>query len=330
MGKKFKLKINLNEERVYQPKESVEGHISVSVQQDIEVDILSYKLFLEIRGLTRTNVIMLGQEKMTSQEQLSGGTVKNYPFALKNHQHETYKGQNVELLIRMEATLKLKDKPSTNFLLSKVGYIHSGSKESISKYLFFEYEKGNYKIVEDKINFPQSLVSCLIGLAILAFTGIGLFFLGFLSDPLNRNIVLVGGLIFFLLGAFYLWVEIFLIGQIKAKLIDLGEGQFQLELENKKKWESSKSVAVRYKIFEEVIDRRGTSSSTETNYIYLSETKTIENPWRGATLVFDYPKKSIPMFRFEDVRIYWLLEVKVFSSFWLKFTYSHEVLVSHR
>jgi len=136
-----------------------------------------------------------------------------------------------------------------------------------------------------------------------------------------------GGLTALLLSGLYGILESVLIGQIQAELIDIGKGQFQIKLKNKNNWKGVEAIEVEYSVGEEVTDRRGTSTSTELYDIHVSEIKRIKRPGRDTTVIFDYPKKTIPIVRFENVRTYWSVDVKVVSSVRLNFNYENEFLV---
>lgn len=102
-----------------------------------------------------------------------------------------------------------------------------------------------------------------------------------------------------------------LLKEIRFKGTHIDNEKFNLEitiLKNEKKISSAK---IRYKIIEEVIDDRGTTSTTYKENIYNSETKSINQPVaKVLSTELRYPSRNIPIdFSRTNVRFYSQIEI---------------------
>ncbi len=102
-----------------------------------------------------------------------------------------------------------------------------------------------------------------------------------------------------------------LLKEIRFKGTHIDNEKFNLEiaiLKNEKKISSAK---IRYTIIEEVIDNRGTTSTTYKENVYKSETKTINSPIaKVLSTELRYPSRNIPIdFSRTNVRFYSQIEI---------------------
>lgn len=103
-----------------------------------------------------------------------------------------------------------------------------------------------------------------------------------------------------------------LLKEVRFKGTHIDKEKFNLEiiiLKNEKKISSAK---IRYVIIEEVIDDRGTTSTTYKENIYNSETKTINAPIaKVSSTQLPYPSQNIPIdFSRINVRFYAQIEIE--------------------
>ena len=327
MDSNLDIEINLENNGPHYIGETLKGEIEIIPQKDLEMLYLRYKLALEVRGLTETRTYDIQKENLVDYVKLKEKEKYVYPIQLLNNEYESYRGINVVFLVRFEVFVKFKDvKKSSQEVLSKIGYTYVKKAEKTGKsvYLNFKSKTENYEVLAGKskvhLKSAHKLVFSVIGIILM---------IGLMSSKTEffetyKYILLGIGILVIMISLSYSFFSTKLVGEIEVEYKDIENRKLEINLRNKEDWKQVKKIESSYKIYEEVVDNRGSSSTEIITNIYKSESKVIKSPKGELRMLYDYPEYKLPTMRLRDVSVYWLLELKITSSLGLVFRYTNE------
>lgn len=325
------IKIQLDQTEPFIKGEKLSGKIIVEPKENLDVEKFTYQVIYEQRGLVVTeeknikHTTTLDRNKQFLEDKI-------YVFLIHFNtlDHITYKGKNIELLIKIEATLKLKNNLSTNKILSKIGYISQGETIYATRYIKVKSKEGDYQLVNNQVNLASN--NLLKYALFILITPILIGAIYFSSDLLQKykDISVYIGFSLICIVILYGLLEFILIGEVHAKLKDLKDHQFQVNLNNDLNWKFTKKTMTNFSISEEVIDRRGTSDTSNTFKIHSSKIHESINPTEDISINFDYPKDILATYKTNDLRIFWSIELKIISLLGIPFHLRSEFEVERK
>ena len=232
----------------------------------------------------------------------------------------SYAGENISLYWRVETFIELQGESYNkvrNSLLKKfqlLAAINPNKKLSTFKSLYFKTPEVPYSVnptpsVLNLTGFsPQN-----IGLVFMAFS-----FLSFwlFDSPYNFGAIILFTIVFLFSFAIPYYYKARIIDKIEFLANTTKNNQLSLNFilpDNRKRISKLK---VQYKIVEQVIDDRGTTTATYHYNIFKSATKEKRNPQKTTEFIFDFPNRDTnTMISFEigNLSFYW--EVKVVIEF---------------
>ena len=110
MNNKIYIDIELDQKSPFIKGTLISGHIVLKPKEDLDVEYFSYCVLHEQRGLASTETNHIKYITSLANDILfSNNETYLYPIKFKVTNHENYKGVNIELLIKIEATIKLKN-----------------------------------------------------------------------------------------------------------------------------------------------------------------------------------------------------------------------------
>ncbi len=287
------------------------GEIILHSSERLETENIEYRLIKETRGLTRTIKEQIYGGFIAENLTLENGKRYVFPLEIVNSRYETYKGKNIEVIVRLEVDLRLKDERLIDHVISNFGFTAPSRLLSTSRIIQFKSEYSKNEVEDRSVELEiYSMFSQGVALIIflIAFGAISM------TQEVSQNIkilflalsalVVIAFILYYLIGSK-------LVGLINAEFEDREGQRFQVGFKSSKNWNKVKKLGVRYKVLEEVIDDRGTTESKEVYCLYTSELKNISTPQKHARVDFDYPNQYYPRIDDEHAKIVWQLEVEV-------------------
>lgn|GEM_PF-3656117 len=310
--------------------EIINGQIIFRAKKDVAIEFLHCSLLFESRGLATTSAGQIADVFSLGESAFRENETYTYPISFKNEKFETYKGKNVELLIKIEVTAKSVSEKPYQQILSKIQYFDRLSHISQSQYIDFVAKKADYEIVSRRVEMKLKPVEevLLPSLIILFIIGFFIAWSGYYESYLWL-LYPIGGILA-LLNVLYSLFAKYTVGLIDITLNDVGNREFEVKVSNKNKGKYIRGVQLHYRIEEEVIDNRGTSQSKESAVIYTSKTETLKDGFRGRRISFTYPENKPPTTKYKDVRIFWSLVMTIHSFLDFRFTCRREFEVKRK
>ncbi|MBQ4803293.1 hypothetical protein J8L88_10575 [Aquimarina sp. MMG015] len=290
--------------------------IRINPQLDMTFDRVICSLQYQVIGKAISNKSKISS--LTIDQNGSWKKKNNYNYAGKFELGDlppSYNGKNLQIIwwLYLEVEFKEESKSRIQNLLLKDVFIFSLIKSFDGKHQNknvvsltnpnYEYAINNF----DKVYKIDPYLYFIIGVFIMIITMI-LYF----GDILKKYfwIPAIAGIGIAGYGQYKI-NSIGLLKEIRFKGTHIDNEKFNLEiaiLKNEKKISSAK---IRYKIIEEVIDDRGTTSTTYKENIYNSETKSINQPVaKVLSIELQYPSRNIPIdFSRTNVRFYSQIEI---------------------
>ena len=117
------------------------------------------------------------------------------------------------------------------------------------------------------------------------------------------------------------------LGAFPFKVINTSEEQFSIHLNNHNRWRNISQVNLYFEVWEEVIDNRGTSTTTYTKKLFTSPGHNIKSPRGEMRKTFSYPTNMPGTTQFNEARIFWQLNLQVPSLLGIRFSFKEEFTV---
>ena len=106
-----------------------------------------------------------------------------------------------------------------------------------------------------------------------------------------------------------------------VKLEQKDASSYEAIIKNDKNWKSINKVILTYWIVEEVVDYRGTSSSTHIVHLFESKKQMRKNPTGTLKIPLHFPKNQPGTIAIESFNTYWVLNIKTITS--IGMVYNH-------
>lgn len=331
--KKEKLEIDVlvdEGEKPFRLGQIINGKVIIRAKNDVAVEYLHCSLLFESRGLTNTSVGQIADVHSLGESIFREGETYIYPITFKNEKFETYRGENVELLIKLEVTAKPVSEKRYQQTLSKVQYFDRLSQISKSRYLDFVAAESDYELVSSRVEMKLKLLDEIL-LSSLIILIVASFFIARTEyyESYRWLLLTIGGILA-LLNILYSLFAKYTVGPIDVMLNDIGNREFEVKMSNRSRGKNIRRIQLTYQIEEEVIDNRGTSQSKELATIYTSDVKTLEDGFRGETVRFSYPVDKPSTMKYKDVRIFWSLNLNIHTFLDFRFSCRREFEVKRK
>lgn len=329
----------------------MKGVLLLTSKEAILLDGVEVALYRETRGRVSSNKSSLFGFTIARNVKLEKNMQQEIPFqfSFKDHFFETYVGLNFSSSYICEATLRINkadlDKVDLSFYEKMKGLIFSGSPFVLSSDYELKYPNYKYQIVESAGNFEiqsgeiPAIITVIIGVlaTLIVLKGDFVAFVKRLFEiPIDNKVsyFLIGFLLFLFLSlVLQLFVRIFykilgiFLGEIHVD-IKKSEDDFKcilskpsnLKLENR---------SLCYDIVEEVVDNRGTSSTTYKEVIFSSLKKQVSGFEKSKEIQLGFPDRTgLESRTVKDISIYWelILEGR-YLGLNIKYTYVFFVMV---
>ena len=159
-----------------------------------------------------------------------------------------------------------------------------------------------------EVNHHMTHIPILFGIFIIAGTAL-LYSIG--TYGLLSYIAIGIGISIFGYGI-YKYMSIGLLGKIQLKITHLDKDCFNVTISPEKNYHKITGLEIFYTINEEVIDNRGTSSTTYRELIFQSKRNILNPPFQNLiSKEISYPKKDLPTyFKYNSVRLFWQLHIE--------------------
>lgn len=305
-------------------EEPINGTINLKPKRDFGVDIMGYRLILEIKGKIQSVKRVLLQRQILTNTRFEEGKEYNFPIRIFNDTVETYRGHHVECLLKLETYLNLDDDThqeskdaglKARFSVKEM--IWGEQEEKIIEYLEFLPSSTVYKVLDSKIELlakgQKQAFGYGFGMLVIMFIGVawGLYtwYHGLLGLAIALSVLVL-----------YHLIQNQIIGRLSVQLQNQ-EGYFTAKISSSTRWQNIRNVEAYYQIMEQVVDKRGTSTSTYTKAIYKSESSTINFPKYTPTVKLKFPEKKPMTMKYGDFSIYWELVLRVQTSYGIRFKY---------
>ncbi len=290
-------------------KNQYEGILSINCQENLTIDRILGTIYFEARGRMSSIKKQLLSFNISSKKHITKDEIIKIPFTfqLEESNLETYTGKNVSFFYNFEAKIQVNEEDLEKLdrgIFKRVKSLFTADYSSkFSEYFDKKNTETEYKISEkhqpftlsfniSNLYLPLGLISSLYILTLIYTT---VEFNGFHILFLIIAIILVGNLNFKRNSK--------KIGKISLKTIN-DNNSFICLIKPAKNFSLKKSK-IHYQIIEKVVDKRGTSSTTNTEIIYKSTIQSLNN--KGTSEIrFDFPdNKRLASLEFDEVTIYW-------------------------
>ena len=306
----------------------ISGILKVKTTSTIRIEKIIAELQFEVKGkVSARSEVFDSSNILISETIFERGKTYEFPVVLrKNNDIESYKGVNTNFVFSCRFSFYLHEsdeaKIDRSFLKGIKSFFTGDKSVKLTKYIEWIDEGRVYAVVpsEGKMTVKRN-ISFTVMVGLIA-GGIAHFLLEEVSFIIIIMIaVLLSGLTVFLQQ----FVANIIYGNIHAEVKPNDHASFFCRLKGSKHWSVFKTPKVYYEITEEVVDNRGTSSTTYREKIYKSEVYIISNPDH---IELQYPEiKNLQSVDIEDNAIIWslVLQINSFMGTTTRFYYDFEV-----
>ncbi|WP_438426541.1 hypothetical protein [Aquimarina macrocephali] len=303
--------------RILQTNESIKTKIYISTLQTIGFYSAYFRLQYDIKGKLNVGSEFPKSIQLEGQRTWSKDRVYEYEieFNIPNSPI-SFSGENLEIVWYLILELKLDDNTKSelrtqllkNTELLRLIKSYDGKIIEKQRVLISNYNS-NYEISDFKeISHHTAYIPILFGIFIIG--GTALFYL---SGAYGFFSFIVGGIGISALGyGLYKYISIGILGKVQIKGEPINREHFRVFILPEKNHRKIIGIAIFYTINEEVIDNRGTSSTTYRKQIFQSKRFIINPPFQNHILKeITYPKKGLPtFFKYNSTRIFWQLHIE--------------------
>lgn len=310
----FKLEAHKSQNTFILGKE-IKGEMQLRAKEEIEVEYITVNLFREAKGLMQSQSASLYHKRYNNPKLLKTGQIYSFPISFIPEKHESYKGKNVELSFRFEGELKLDGQNTGEKIVSFFRKLGSSAKKKNSLQIYLQPETEAYQLAKQEIKLDSdSSFQSFLALPVL------ILFLVFISNELIDLVISIPiGILLSLFCIAYFLIGRYAVGNPRAELFQEENEGFHIKMYKEPSWHFLKGIEMSYEIAEEVVDRRGTSSSTQKEVIYDSLIQKSKLSQEVLDFYFNFPIDKPTSMSWEDVSIIWQLKLKVFTSLGLNF-----------
>jgi len=304
---------------VFVPGDPIVFTLCITPEEDQHVEKLKCQLTKEVRGRLRRVTDTIDSCELEINDMLKKGTTYEYPVELKNSFAITYAGISVSQSLYLDVASSEQGKT----LISKVKQVFVHLEPLARRVVIVEHASVNYNVVEKSYDLKNDfLMKLFFGMFFtipLLIFGCQFLPASFLPASFPKTLIpyLIGVGVFILLipVLLHFWFET-RVGKSSVQLSNTDNNEFEVKVNNSNDWVSSPEIFLSYSIIEEVVDDRGTSSTTIKMPIYQSLSVTIKTPRNGSKVVFPFPEKSIPLTnRIPNTEIVSILNLKMVTPF---------------
>ncbi|WP_298512828.1 hypothetical protein [uncultured Kordia sp.] len=302
------------------------GYLDIVSTEDILMDEITAKIYFEARGkMSGYKNEVLSFSIITEPILIKAGEENSIPFSFEiNDFVESYEGKNVSFTYTCEVMMHVDEedfkKLGLNFLASVKSFITSDKRLRAQKQFEVADLHNTYSVKEGTYDFKLKLNYILpLAIAVILF----LIYISLIPEfDLSFTILGIVILITFTFMIHYYLEDA--LGRLTMKLADDDDENFHCAIEKTKKI-NLKEQHVYYEIIEEVVDNRGTSSSTNRQELYKSFRKEMKSFKKNTAFTFPYPGNlSYATMEQKDVKIYWRMCITGVSNLGLKLKYVSE------
>ncbi len=275
--------------------------IVIQSQLDIGFENVTCKLGYQIQGLTHSNITKLHGIIVDQNKSWKKGQKYEYDKTITLEDAPiSFRGNNVNVLwwLYLEVELDQNSKSEIQSSLFKdialVNLLKSFDGKHENKNLIL-VQNATYKYGIDDFSLTYTIsayIQLVIGIFILILSVIL-----FVGEIIKKHIwipILAG--IGFLGYGIYEKIGIGTLKKVNFKGIYEDNENFNLQITVEKNFKKIRAATIYYQIKEEVIDNRGTTSTTRTSTIFESQNKTVNS---FSSNIFDvslpYPKNDLPL-----------------------------------
>lgn len=300
------------------------GYVTVQVAETITVNKIEGAVFLEARGSMRGTKKEITQFFLSNTTTLTKLETYKFPFSFElGDKLDSYAGTNANLSYNCEISFEIAKNDVAKFdrsAFSKFISFVANSDYSVSFSKYFDYiSEGNYQVKEDKLKFN---LQPNIAMSVLSATVIIATYLYYRPEFQFWHII-AGAFATAILIGISILIANKLLGHISLQLYDEKTG-FRCVIQKPLNANIS-TKKIHYEILEEVIDKRGTSSTTYTTKLYTAPKKQLDDFKKSIT--FEYPtKKGLQSFEYGDIEVLWKMILKI-NYYGLAFTYNCKIEV---
>jgi hypothetical protein len=297
------------------------GFLIVSVEESITIEGINVQLLERVKGkMSSQKTSVHTTDLARGMQVLRKGETYRFSFELPRKPNiESYKGKNFSILYELDFKVELEQTSYDNLekgVFKNIKSFFTGEKHHKQAFpITFEQPIEKYEIVEVDGDFSLKRNNTMLAIVGVLFLLVSLFLSS--MDVLITALVTVLGL---MLGYFLqkLLIPSF-IGKFSLELTQKDNETFLAVVQSGNHWKSLSDSNLRYEVIEEVIDRRGTSTSTYTETLFSSPTVSLNNEAREAVFVF--PERHFPMIKIQDASIKWLMKLEMKTSIGFKLKY---------
>ncbi len=300
-----------------------EGYLILKSSETIRVDRILCDVSLEARGQMSSTKKRITSFVLSKNRTLTKDEEYRLPFTIEISEEDTntFTGSNVSFTYKCTVDIDINEYDLDKIdrsLFSKVkSFVTSDDSIIVSKYFDVKEEECDYEVVNAKteLTLKQSHIFFIIGVLL-----VGLIFV-FFSDFFKGFYLLIGLFVAILLAGL---IRNYISDKVGLILINIykKDHSFQCTLD-KIKQVNLTNKHLYYEIIEQVIDDRGTRSSTHEDVIYTSSKKDLKHINSEDVIPFTYPKrKGLHSVKYGDASILWrmVLSGKSYLGLTIKYT----------
>ena len=302
------------------------GYLDIVSSEDILMDEITAKIYFEARGKMRgyKNTV-ISFPVITEPTLIKAGEENFIPFSFEiDDLIESYEGKNASFTYTCEVMMHVDDsdfkKLGLNFLATVKSFVTSDKRLRAQKQFEVSNYYHTYNVKEGKYDFKLKLNYKLpIIIAVILF----LIYIILLPE-FNLTFAILGVVLLIVITyVIHMYLED-AFGRLVMELADEDEENFRCTIEKTRKF-NLEEQHVYYEVIEEVVDNRGTKSSTNRQRLYASFRKELTKFKKNTAFTFPYPSNlSYATMEVKDVKIFWRMCVTGITSGGLKLKYTAE------
>lgn len=284
---------------------SASGYLKIQSTEDLTIDNINGLVYFEVRGRMSTSQDVILKFNIETGTLINKDKVHKIPFNFNTNActADTYTGKNVSFLYKLEIKINVNKgdiEKLERTIFSKIkSAVTSDYSLKIEKRFKVQDLKSKYRIEEAKTTFNLQPNTILLILVSIIFGAISL------------NLIPEFSVIYLIIAIGTIYILKYLITSFISKSLGIitmetkeNNDTFQCKLSKPRNF-ILKNQNLYYQITEQVIDNRGTSSSTYRETILTSERKNISNN-KVQTIKFNYPtKQGLQTYQYKDASILW-------------------------
>lgn len=311
----------------------LQGKAEVIFEENTEIETIEIDVILHVKGKMRSTSNVVSSLAFTPENGvIQKNTKREFLFEIPTHSKvESYKGRNVSIFYELVARFRLvedeKEERTGPRIAKKIKKLLKidDSPKLLSVFEKIDKQKA-YKVIEENMEMQTKFQYIVI---IIFSILLACIFYFALQHENNISIFLV-----FLgvsIGVSALTVEILmrsLLGTIDIEVLNKDETQFICRVKNSKKWKYCNEAEAYYQVLEEVIDDRGTSTTTLVHSIYKSTTQELLDIKQNVELAFNFPKQmNLGSLNIENVKRKWKVSLLLRPIWGIPMKYYSEITV---